>query len=109
MPSAAQSGLAGWRSTADELDPVRKVAGPPASSLSSPEREEAVGVVADYERRNRVAGRIVRAIFSRLAGLRYDGSVESRYRLVEALPLLAFSPCGFSNPATDSLTPPPAS
>jgi deazaflavin-dependent oxidoreductase (nitroreductase family) len=77
--------------------------------LRSLEREEAVGVVADYERRNRVAGPIVRAILSRLAGFRYDGSAESRHRLVEALPLLAFGPSGFSNPATVSSTPPPAS
>lgn len=77
--------------------------------VRSPEREEAVGVLADYERRNRMAGPIVRAILSRLAGFRYDGSVESRYRLVEALPLLAFSPSGSSDPATDSSAPPPAS
>jgi deazaflavin-dependent oxidoreductase (nitroreductase family) len=77
--------------------------------VRSPEREEAVGVLADYERRNRVAGPIVRAVLSRLAGFRYDGSAESRYRVVEALPLLAFSPSGFSNSAADSSTPPPAS
>ena len=60
--------------------------------VRSPEQEEAVGVVADYERRNRVAGPIVRAVLSRLAGFRYDGSTESRYRLTDALPLLAFRP-----------------
>jgi hypothetical protein len=60
--------------------------------VRSPEREEAVTVVADYERRNRVAGPIVRAVLSRLAGFRYDGSAEARYRLIETLPLLAFSP-----------------
>ena len=49
-------------------------------------------MVADYERRNRLAGPVVRAILSRLAGFRYDGSAESRRKLVEALPLLAFSP-----------------
>ena len=60
--------------------------------VRSPEREEAIGVLADYERRNRVAGPIVRAVLSRLAGFRYDGSAESHYRLIEALPLLAFRP-----------------
>jgi deazaflavin-dependent oxidoreductase (nitroreductase family) len=63
-----------------------------APQMRSPEREEAVAVVADYERRNRIAGPIVRAVFSRLAGFPYDGSAESRRRLVEALPLVAFSP-----------------
>ncbi len=60
--------------------------------VRSLEREESVTVVAGYERRNRVAGPIVRAVFSRLAGFHYDGSAESRHRLVETLPLMAFSP-----------------
>jgi hypothetical protein len=60
--------------------------------VRSPEREEASGVLADYERRNRLAGLLVRWVLSRLAGFRYDGSSESRSKLVEALPLLALSP-----------------
>jgi deazaflavin-dependent oxidoreductase (nitroreductase family) len=56
--------------------------------------EEAAGVLADYERRNRVLVPIVRAVLSRLAGLRYDGSDASRRRLVEVLPLVAFRPDG---------------
>lgn len=52
--------------------------------------DEAVRVVADYERRNRFFAPVVRAIFSRLAGFRYDGSEEARRRLVGALPLIAF-------------------
>lgn len=60
--------------------------------VRSPEREEAVDVVADYERRNRMAAPIVRAVLSRLAGFRYDGSVAARCRLIEILPLMAFSP-----------------
>jgi len=60
--------------------------------MRSPEREEAVDVVADYERRNRMAAPIVRAVLSRLAGFRYDGSAAARYRLIETLPLMAFSP-----------------
>jgi deazaflavin-dependent oxidoreductase (nitroreductase family) len=54
------------------------------------ETDEAVRVVAGYERRNRFVAPVVRAIFSRLAGFRYDGSEEARRRLVGALPLLAF-------------------
>ncbi len=60
--------------------------------VRSPELERAVAVVADYERRNRLAAPIVRAVLSRLAGFPYDSSAESRRRLVETLPLLAFQP-----------------
>jgi deazaflavin-dependent oxidoreductase (nitroreductase family) len=55
-------------------------------------REEAASAIADYERRNRLARPIVRSVFSHLAGFRYDGSTAARRRLVEALPLLGFSP-----------------
>jgi deazaflavin-dependent oxidoreductase (nitroreductase family) len=60
--------------------------------VRSLEPEEAGAVLADYERRNRAVGPIVRAVLSRLAGFRYDGSTEARNRLVEKLPLVAFSP-----------------
>ncbi len=52
--------------------------------------EEAERVLAGYERRNRLIAPFLRAVFSRLAGFRYDGSAEARRRLVAALPLLAF-------------------
>ena len=52
--------------------------------------EEAVAVLADYEQRNHVLAPVIRAALSRLAGLRYDGSVASRRRVVQALPLIAF-------------------
>ena len=54
--------------------------------------DEAVAVVSGYERRNRIAGPIVRSVLSRLLGWSYDGSDESRRRLVRQLPLLAFRP-----------------
>ena len=54
--------------------------------------DEAVGVLADYERRNRIAVPIVRAVLSKLAGFRYDGSAAARRRLVHALPLVALRP-----------------
>jgi len=60
--------------------------------VRSPQREEAVDVIAGYERRNRMVGPILRAVLSRLAGFRYDSSDAARYRLIEALPLMAFSP-----------------
>jgi deazaflavin-dependent oxidoreductase (nitroreductase family) len=52
--------------------------------------DEAVGVLADYERRNRLAAPLVRAVLSKLAGFRYDGSDAARRRLVHTLPLVAF-------------------
>lgn len=55
-------------------------------------RDEAIVAVADYERRNRVAKPLVRAIFSRLVGFPYDGSEEARRKLVGTLPLVAFRP-----------------
>jgi deazaflavin-dependent oxidoreductase (nitroreductase family) len=54
------------------------------------ETDEAVRVVADYEQRNRFVAPVVRAVFSRLAGFRYDGSEDARRRVVGALPLIAF-------------------
>jgi deazaflavin-dependent oxidoreductase (nitroreductase family) len=54
--------------------------------------EEAVGVLADYERRNRLAAPLVRAVLSKLAGFRYDGSDAARRRVVDALPMVAFRP-----------------
>ncbi|HET7053493.1 MAG TPA: nitroreductase family deazaflavin-dependent oxidoreductase [Solirubrobacterales bacterium] len=54
--------------------------------------DEAVTALADYERCNRLLAPGVRAMLSRLAGFRYDGSGAARRRLVEALPLLAFRP-----------------
>jgi deazaflavin-dependent oxidoreductase (nitroreductase family) len=56
------------------------------------ERDEAMLMVEDYECRNRIASPVVRAVLSRLAGFRYDGTPESRHRLVEAPPLIAFRP-----------------
>ncbi|HZD86493.1 MAG TPA: nitroreductase family deazaflavin-dependent oxidoreductase [Gaiellaceae bacterium] len=54
------------------------------------EREEAAAIFADYERRNRFAAPVVRAVLSRLAGFPYDGSPEARRRVVERLPLVGF-------------------
>lgn len=59
----------------------------------SPATAEAVGVLADCERRNRMIAPVLRRVLSRLAGFRCDGRpAAGRHRLVEALPLLAFSP-----------------
>jgi deazaflavin-dependent oxidoreductase (nitroreductase family) len=62
--------------------------------------KEAACVAGVYERRNRVVAPLVRAILSRTAGFRYDGSEAARRRLVEILPLLAFRPLGMTTRAS---------
>jgi deazaflavin-dependent oxidoreductase (nitroreductase family) len=54
--------------------------------------DEAARVLADYERRNRLAAPVVRAVLSRLVGWRYTGTDEERRRLVTERPLVAFRP-----------------
>jgi deazaflavin-dependent oxidoreductase (nitroreductase family) len=53
---------------------------------------EAIAVLADYERRARLAAPLVRAVLGRLVGFRYDGSSEGRQRLAEALAFIALAP-----------------
>jgi deazaflavin-dependent oxidoreductase (nitroreductase family) len=53
---------------------------------------EAVGVLADYERRNRWVAPLVRRVLSWLVGWRYDGSDGARRRLAGQLPLVALRP-----------------
>jgi len=55
------------------------------------EADEAVEVLAGYERRNRILAPVVRRVLGRLAGFHYDGSAPARRRLVEELPLVGFS------------------
>ena len=54
------------------------------------DRDEAIAVLAGYERRNRLITTIVRRVLSRLAGFRYDGSLAARARVVQTLPLVGF-------------------
>jgi deazaflavin-dependent oxidoreductase (nitroreductase family) len=54
--------------------------------------DEAVAVLADYERRNRLVAPIVRSVLSRLLGWRYDGTDTARRRLARELPIVAFRP-----------------
>ena len=60
--------------------------------------DEAVAVLADYERRNRLAAPVVRWVLSRLVGWRYDGTADSRRRLVQERPLVRFSPVDADTP-----------
>ena len=50
-----------------------------------------MAALAGYERRNRIAAPVIRRVLTRLAGWRYDGSDESRRRLVGERPLVLFS------------------
>jgi deazaflavin-dependent oxidoreductase (nitroreductase family) len=52
---------------------------------------EAADVLADYERRNRIALPVVRRLLTRLSGFDYDGSEAARRRIASLLPLVAFS------------------
>lgn len=56
------------------------------------ESDEAVAVMADYERRNRLIRPIVYRLLTALTGRRYDGSAAARAELVSRLPLVAFRP-----------------
>jgi deazaflavin-dependent oxidoreductase (nitroreductase family) len=56
------------------------------------DEQEAVGVIAGYEQRNRFIAPIIRLVLSRLVGWRYHGSEDDCRRLVRELPLIAFRP-----------------
>lgn len=61
--------------------------------------DEAVAALASYEQRNRIAAPLVRRALSRLAGWAYDGSDESRRRMVAERPLVLFCPATGEAPA----------
>lgn len=92
--------MSGWGRTADwyrniQANPAREVVVGRRSFV--PEHcdlaeDEAVAVLADYERRNRIAAPVIRLVVSRLVGWRYDSSDESRRRLAAERPLVLFSP-----------------
>ena len=53
------------------------------------DEEEAVRVITDYEKRNRLITPVIRAVLSRLLGWHYRSSMSDRRRLVKQLPLIA--------------------
>lgn len=65
-----------------EFDAEHRVLGP----------AEAVAVIADYERRNRLVRPVVHRVLTALVGWRYDGSGAARDRLVRQLPVVALRP-----------------
>jgi len=74
---------------AEEVRIARRRFRPQARVL---ELEEAITVLAEYERRNRLPTPVVRAVLGRLAGFRYDGSAAARRQVAQALPFVAFTP-----------------
>jgi hypothetical protein len=52
--------------------------------------EEAIGVLASYEKQNRLIRPILCGVLSRLLGWRYTGSDADHRRLVQQLPLVGF-------------------
>jgi deazaflavin-dependent oxidoreductase (nitroreductase family) len=54
--------------------------------------DEAVAVLAGYERRNRLVAPLLRRVLSWLLGWRYDGSAQARRRMAGQLPLIALRP-----------------
>ncbi|WP_460573635.1 nitroreductase family deazaflavin-dependent oxidoreductase [Humibacter soli] len=54
--------------------------------------DEAAEVLNAYEQRMPLARPLVRLVLGRLAGFRYEGTQADRLRVVEALPLVAFTP-----------------
>ena len=58
------------------------------------DEDEAVDVLAAYEQRMRWFAPLVRRVFTRLVGWNYDGSDDSRRRLVRELPLVGLRPAG---------------
>lgn len=66
---------------------------------------EAIDVFADYERRNRAIGPVVRSGLSWLLGWRYDGSVAARRRMAEQLPMIALRPAPVREPGVEDGSP----
>jgi deazaflavin-dependent oxidoreductase (nitroreductase family) len=54
--------------------------------------DEAIAVLAEYERRNWLVAPVVRRVLSWLVGWRYDGTPEARRRLVVQLPMVGLRP-----------------
>jgi hypothetical protein len=67
--------------------------GPRAARHRDVGPDEAVDVIAAYERRYPAQMRhLVRWVVGRLAGLPYRGTEEDRRRVAEVLPMIAFTP-----------------
>jgi hypothetical protein len=74
-PADVRIGGRDWPAVAHVLDPV-----------------EAAATLASYESRNHWVRPVVQRVLSRLSAVDYDGSDAARLAVVEALPLVAFTP-----------------
>lgn len=54
--------------------------------------KQADGVLAAYERDNRLLTPVIRPLLSRLSGVRYDGTAATRGAVVARLPVVGFRP-----------------
>jgi deazaflavin-dependent oxidoreductase (nitroreductase family) len=59
--------------------------------------EEAIAVIASYERRNRFAAPVIRLVLGRLLGSPYHGSEADHRQAATNLPLIAFRPRNAGN------------
>ena len=62
------------------------------------DERQAVDILASYERRNRLAAPLIRRVLSSLLEWPYDGSDGARHRLVQELPVMAFTPPARADP-----------
>jgi deazaflavin-dependent oxidoreductase (nitroreductase family) len=53
---------------------------------------EAIAVLADYERRNRLIMPVIRRMLTWLTGWHYDSSPEARQHVVQQLPMIGLQP-----------------
>ena len=58
------------------------------------DEHQAADILASYERRNRLAAPVIHRVLSALVEWPYDGSDGARDRLVQQLPVVAFTPAG---------------
>lgn len=63
-----------------------------AADVRVPSEDEAIATFAAYEHHNRWIRPLLRHLLSKLLGWKYDGSAPSRRRLVQQLPMVAFTP-----------------
>ena len=66
--------------------------GPVSADHRVLDTDEAAEVVHGYERRMRIVWPVVRAVLGKLAGFAYTDTDSDRRRLVQVLPLAAFTP-----------------
>ncbi|HET7305557.1 MAG TPA: nitroreductase family deazaflavin-dependent oxidoreductase [Segeticoccus sp.] len=69
---------------------------------------EGAQVLAGYERDHRLAARVIAPVLGRLTGISYDGTDESRHRVVDQLPVIELRPRRATELSHPAPTPPPA-